>query len=123
MGMDGGVADSQYLREELGRISRIIIENCRPEKIILFGSLAGGKVNEYSDLDLVVVMNTDMRFVERLLFLAKLTNPRVGVDFLVYTPEEFRQMLEDDNLFLKEEVVKKGVVVYDSAAARIRSLA
>ncbi|CEP67142.1 Nucleotidyl transferase domain [Moorella glycerini] len=121
--MDGGSAYSQYLKKELDRISGIIIENCRPEKIILFGSLARGKANEYSDLDLVVVMDTDMRFMDRLLFLAKLTNPRVGVDFLVYTPEEYRRMLENDNLFLREEVEKRGVVVYDRAGTRIRSMA
>ena len=69
------------------------------------------------------VMKTDMRFMDRLLFLARLTKPQVGVDFLVYTPEEFRQMMEDENLFLKEEVVKKGVVLYDSGGARIHGLA
>jgi len=121
--IDLGGGNSQYLKEELERISGIIIKNCRPEKIILFGSLAGGRAKEHSDLDLVVVMKTDLRFVDRLLFLAKLTKPQVGVDFLVYTPEEFREMMEDENLFLQEEVVKKGVVLYDSGAARIHGLA
>jgi len=123
LAIDLGGGSSQYLQEELERISGIIIKNCRPEKIILFGSLAGGRAKEYSDLDLVVVMKTDMRFMDRLLFLARLTKPQVGVDFLVYTPEEFRQMMEDGNLFLKEEVVKKGVVLYDSGAAGIHGLA
>ncbi|GAW93084.1 nucleotidyltransferase domain-containing protein [Calderihabitans maritimus] len=117
--MGRGFTNNQYLKEELDRISGIIIEKCRPEKIILFGSMADGRVNKYSDIDLVVVMDTDMRFMDRLLFLAKLTNPQVGVDFLVYTPNEFRKMLEQGNLFLKEEVLKKGVVVYDSSTARI----
>lgn len=101
------------LQEELNRISKKIIEMCKPEKIIMFGSLAAGNAEEYSDIDLAVVMDTDLRFVERILHLVELTDPQVPVDFMVYTPKEFQQMIEEDNLFLTEEVLKKGVILYD----------
>jgi len=55
LAIDLGGGNSQYLKEELKRITGIIIENCRPEKIILFGSLAGGRAQEHSDLDLLVL--------------------------------------------------------------------
>lgn len=107
----------QSVRDEVDRISKIIIEKCNPDKIILFGSLAAGKAGEYSDIDMLVVMYTEKRFIERLLYLAELTNPRVGIDFLVYTPDEFEEMLKHNNIFLREEVLKKGVVLYDRAVS------
>ena len=38
-----------------------------PEKVILFGSAARGDVDEYSDIDLIVIKETDKRFVQRLV--------------------------------------------------------
>ncbi|KKC29041.1 putative nucleotidyltransferase [Caldanaerobacter subterraneus subsp. tengcongensis MB4] len=58
------------LEDELKRIVNIIIEKCNPEKIILFGSMASGTAKEWSDIDLVVIMETDLRFVDRALYSA-----------------------------------------------------
>lgn len=69
------------LKNELDRILNIIIENFNPEKVILFGSMANGNFNESSDIDLVVIMPTNLRFMERLLHLAQTVKPEVPVDF------------------------------------------
>ena len=37
----------------------------RPEKIIIFGSMARGEADEYSDIDLIVVKETGQRFIQR----------------------------------------------------------
>ena len=37
----------------------------------------------------------------------------VGVDYLVYTPKEFSQLIRDKNPFIVEEVVHKGQVLYE----------
>lgn len=55
-------------------------------KIILFGSLAEGKVNPYSDIDLVIIKDTRKRFLQRLKEVGLLCKARIGVDYLVYTP-------------------------------------
>lgn len=101
------------MQEEVERIRDIIAEKCDPEKIILFGSMATGNYGIYSDIDLAVIMETDLRFIDRLLYLARLTNPKIGIDFLVYTPKEFASMLEQGNLFLENEVLEGGRVVYE----------
>ncbi|ADH61500.1 DNA polymerase beta domain protein region [Thermoanaerobacter mathranii subsp. mathranii str. A3] len=107
------------LEDELKRITNIIIEKCNPERIILFGSMANGTAKEWSDIDLVVIMNTDLKFIDRLLYLAQITNPEIPVDFLAYTPEEEKNFIESGHLFYTEEVLKKGVVLYDKRASRV----
>ncbi|MFH7835457.1 MAG: nucleotidyltransferase domain-containing protein [Candidatus Aenigmatarchaeota archaeon] len=99
----------------MDRLTRIIecIKKYNPEKIILFGSGAYGELDEYSDFDFVVIKNTDKRFLERLIEVAKLIDNDLGkVDVLVYTPDEFEDMVKAGNPFIKE-VLEKGKIVYE----------
>jgi len=52
----------------MDRLERAIeyIKKYRPEKIILFGSYAREESDEYSDLDFVVIKETDKRFLESI---------------------------------------------------------
>ena len=50
--MSGEERDKE-LKIELERIVRILEKRVRPEKIVLFGSLASGKVHPESDSDLL----------------------------------------------------------------------
>jgi uncharacterized protein len=43
---------------------------------------------------------------------------RVGVDYLVYTPDEFAQMIVEKNPFIIEEVLGKGKVLYERFSAK-----
>ncbi|MFW5803162.1 MAG: nucleotidyltransferase family protein, partial [Verrucomicrobiota bacterium] len=45
--------------KDIIKIRDIIIEKFEPEKIILFGSYANGTPDEDSDVDLIVVKDTD----------------------------------------------------------------
>jgi predicted nucleotidyltransferase len=81
------------------------------KKIILFGSLAEGKIGIKSDLDLLVIKDTDKPFLTRLREIMQQLNPCVAVDILVYTPEEFREMQSEPNSFIRD-VLQKGRVVY-----------
>ncbi len=102
----------QLLNQELDRYLALLIEHDKPEKIIVFGSLATGDIHSWSDIDLVVVKQTSLPFLERLHEIRHLLHPRVGTDILVYTPEEFEQ-LSQRRLFFQEEILDKGVVVYE----------
>ncbi|ORX22566.1 hypothetical protein BVF91_11195 [Thermoanaerobacterium sp. PSU-2] len=101
------------LEKELKIIIDAIIEKCNPEKIILFGSMANGKSTVWSDIDLVVIMNTDLRYIDRLLYVSKAIKSDVPIDFFVYTPEEERRFIETNNLFYTKEVIEKGKVLYE----------
>ena len=104
------------LKQALEHILRVLVAEYAPEKVILFGSLANDGVREWSDLDVVIIKDTPKPFLQRLREVALLCRPPVGVDFLVYTPREFAQMIADNNPFLLEEVLRKGKVVYESRA-------
>jgi predicted nucleotidyltransferase len=47
-------------QEQIEEIVKRIIDNYDPEKIVLFGSYAYGHPTEDSDLDLLVVKNSDL---------------------------------------------------------------
>lgn len=100
------------LSNEFNRIIEVLIKEYQPDKVILFGSLVTGQVSEWSDIDLLVVKETEKSFYERLEEVMEITQPIIGADIIVYTPEEMKQM--QNRLFLAEEVLKKGRVVYDA---------
>jgi len=101
------------LAQCLEQILKTLIGEYHPEKVILFGSMAGGIVQEWSDLDLAIIKETSLPFLQRLKEVALLCRAPVGVDYLVYTPEEFAQMVQSKNPFILEEVVRKGKVLYE----------
>ncbi|MGD9194331.1 MAG: nucleotidyltransferase domain-containing protein [Desulfobacterales bacterium] len=82
-----------------------------PEKIILFGSYARGDYDEESDIDIIVVYQTEKRFLDRLEELYMKWNLSNAVDILAYTPDEFTNMMKD-NYFLKQ-AVEEGVIIYE----------
>lgn len=95
----------------------MLVTKYQPEKVILFGSAASGHLHQDSDVDLVVIKKTDQRFYDRIgdvlhVLWSGPTTPRVGVDVLVYTPEEFLKMSQD-NYFIRDEVIGKGRVLYE----------
>ena len=95
------------LQKELNRCISILKEKYHPKKVLLFGSLASDKINKWSDIDLILIKDTKKPFLERSKEVLLLLKPKVGMDILVYTPDEFRQLSE--KRFFKEEIVRKGV--------------
>jgi predicted nucleotidyltransferase len=95
------------------RVTERIVRECHPHKIILFGSWAWGKPERFSDLDLLVIMDSevgrpDIRTmqVRRLLY-----DFHCPMDLLVYTPEEIKACLQRGNLFIRE-ILEEGRLLY-----------
>ena len=106
------------LKNELARIVSVLINEYEPLKIILFGSLVTGNIHEYSDIDLVVIKNSQKDFYSRLEEVGLLVMPELAAEILVYTPEEFE--IVKNRLFFREEVLKRGKVLYDVSCDYIR---
>jgi predicted nucleotidyltransferase len=63
-----------------------------PEKIILFGSYATGKVTEESDVDLLIVADTDLPVRERFPAVSKLLGDfPAAFDVILKTPNEYER--------------------------------
>ena len=96
-------------------INRIVSE-LKPEKIILFGSYAYGKPTPDSDVDLLVVIETNGKNKEMYHAVSSLLYPReYRVHIVVKTPKEVEAALKGgvDNAFFIREIIKKGKVLYD----------
>jgi predicted nucleotidyltransferase len=99
----------------LSRWLKLLIEHHNPQRISLFGSLASGEVDEWSDVDIVIVKETSLRFLDRIREVLELLHPRVGVDILVYTPEEFDRLTRE-RAFIQQEIVEKGRLLHERAS-------
>lgn len=118
--MDASIEDQvvkarrETLAAELQRYLPLLAEQYQAERILLFGSLADGRVHEWSDIDLMIVKDTPRRFLDRTKDVMELLRPRlgVGVDILVYTPDEYSQMVVD-RPFFRQEIVAKARVLYE----------
>lgn len=91
----------------------------RPIKVILFGSYAYGKPIEDSDIDLLILKDTDKSRSERFVEVKRiLYDPKLGIVIspLIYTPEELQERLKmgDD---IVEEILRRGIVVYEDVGS------
>jgi predicted nucleotidyltransferase len=97
-------------------ITQRIVENFDPEKVILFGSHVAGTAQADSDVDLLVIMETEHPPLERTIAVKKVCRPRfVPMDVLVKTPEEVAAQLARGNFFLRQ-ILTEGRVLYERAA-------
>jgi len=70
-----------------------------------------GEADAFSDVDLVLIEPTTLPFVERGLRHLPLFALGVGLDLLVYTPEEWEKLRRERNP-LAERVEREGIAVY-----------
>jgi len=90
-----------------------IVDELKPERIILFGSYAYGKPTPHSDVDLLVVLKTNLSLKERSWKVSRLLLPRpFPVDILVKTPREIEKALKSGDFFV-QEILKRGKVLYE----------
>ena len=114
-----GSVKVRYLRREpvieaLRAIAqKLIDEDPRVEKVVLFGSLVTGRQTPRSDADICVILREEdqRRPMDRIPeFLGFFLKTPVPVDLLVYTRDEVEERLREGNRFLAE-IVEKGMTL------------
>ena len=90
-----------------------IVENFQPQQIILFGSYAYGNPRPESDVDLLVVMETQLSEIQQAIEILQSIQYRFGLDLIVFSPQRLTQRLKWGDPFLKEITVH-GKLVYES---------
>ena len=63
---------------------------------------------------IVVIVNTDLPFYERIKQVLQSVRPRAGMDVFIYTPAEWAEMASE-RAFIRDEILDKGQVVYARA--------
>ena len=101
------------IEDRLEEVKKRIVEAFDPHRIILFGSYAYGQPTPDSDIDLLIVMESDERPAARAMQVSRLLRPRpFPMDILVRTPGEIQHRLEIGDYFIRE-VLERGRVLYE----------
>jgi predicted nucleotidyltransferase len=101
---DGLIEDLRHFRKKLQKRYAV-------ERMILFGSRARGQSGRFSDVDLIVVSKKFRRkgAIERAVPLYLEWDLNVPVDFLCYTPEEFRTLSARGGLV--RQALREGIPI------------
>ena len=91
-----------------------IARNFNPEKIILFGSYAYGKPSKWSDVDLLVVMDTPPEGeVATAMTISNSLPPHwFTIDIVVRSQATIQRRIPLGDWFLKE-IMQQGKVMYE----------
>ncbi len=86
--------DAEIVERKLRELTEKIVEEFKPEKVILFGSWAWGVPGPDSDVDLLVVKATDRSTREVAREIDGTIFPRpFPLDLLVYRPDQIEEGL------------------------------
>ncbi len=81
------------LQHALARFAEVCAGDATVEAAYVYGSFAQGRIGPESDLDLLVVRNTNLPQHDRADDLIAAAQGRIRLDIIVVTPQEFRQRL------------------------------
>lgn len=110
------IANMGNLQNQSQAIIDRIIEYCRPEKIILFGSFARGEEKSNSDIDLLIIKDSNKKRpfrVKEVFEAVRGMDREYALDPIVYTPDEIDKRLALGDYFIRE-IVQEGKVLYES---------
>ena len=105
------ITKSEEIFEKIDRYVEEIVKKLNPRCVILFGSFARHDISEGSDVDLLVVADFEEDFLRRIGTLLKLNELGLPLEPVGYTPEEFKRMKEEGNVFI-EGVLNSCKVLY-----------
>lgn len=93
------------------RLRTRLLQGLRVEALILFGSRAEGKTDEWSDYDFIVVSPDfeGIPFIERGRLMFPLRERGVSYDFLCYTPAEFEALRSEPTIV--KDAVEHGLAL------------
>ena len=101
-------------RQDIQATCDDIVREFAPLQVVLFGSYGYGTPTEYSDVDLLVIMEVPKSETRRQAAeIRERIHERFRLDLLVRSPEEIAYRLSHNDWFLRE-ISEKGVVLYES---------
>lgn len=108
-------------QEAIDDLARQIAEKFRPQKIILFGSYVQGNPRPESDVDLLVVMDTELKESKQAYLIDEsLDRDLFGLDIIVRTPKNLKERIAWGDSFLKE-IATYGQVLYEQGNMGLKS--
>ncbi|ODS37576.1 hypothetical protein BEH94_10145 [Candidatus Altiarchaeales archaeon WOR_SM1_SCG] len=101
-------------QKQINEVVEVIVSKFKPEKIILFGSYASGTPTEESDLDLLVIKDSDVPSRLQNREVRKVTSGlKIPIDVIVKTKNDFEKYKDIVGTIIYP-ANKFGRVVYES---------
>ncbi|MBC8184634.1 nucleotidyltransferase domain-containing protein [candidate division KSB1 bacterium] len=107
-------ADFDEIKMQTTRIA----ERFDPEKIILFGSYAYGKPTPQSDVDLLIIVDTNESTLKLSSEIALSLEHSFPLDIIVKTPKQIKRRLQNGDFFI-EDIINLGKVIYERTNKRM----
>jgi len=108
------INSTEHVQSVIPLLVERIKEKYQPEKIILFGSFAYGTPDMSSDIDLLIVKETDKPFHKRWAEVCRIVSDlryRIPFSPFVMTPNEWQARFEMSDPFI-QEISERGKVLY-----------
>jgi predicted nucleotidyltransferase len=102
------------LEEAVEQIVAALARRPEVERAILFGSYARGRRDLFTDLDVLIVMDSTLDFVSRTAEMYRDLSCPVDLDLIVYTPEE---LARNRNRGFIRRALEEGKVIYERRTA------
>ena len=100
-------------QQDIEMVAARLAEAAGAEQVILFGSHARGEAHDTSDVDLMIVAESNLPRFKRSRVLYSLLRPYpFPMDLIVYTPEEVERGKQSPLSFVSN-VLREGKTVYD----------
>ena len=99
-------------RKNINALVGQIVEQFKPQQVILFGSYAYGKPTPDSDVDLLVVMPHKGPSSMQAAKIRKKVHAGFPMDLVVRSPAEIRKRLNVGDFFIRE-VIERGQPIYE----------
>lgn len=103
---------------QIRALSDRIAEIFHPDKIILFGSYAYGTAQQYSDVDLLVILPFKEKNFRKSLEIMNRVKPEFMTDILARSPEDVEMRYSAGDPLIRE-ALDKGKVLYESGHPRM----
>lgn len=104
--------------DDIRAVARQIGERFHPRKVLLFGSHAWGRPSPDSDVDLLVIMDTDENPLHAAGMISAAVDHPFPLDILVMTPARWEAYLKEGATFVTR-VADGGRVLYEAGDGRV----
>ena len=103
-------ADSELT--EITHLLRPFFAGTNTRKAIVFGSIAKGSQTKRSDLDLIIITDTEKRFFDRYETYERIHSliPNRSIEMLIYTPDELKNI--SHRTFIRQ-ILDEGKIIYE----------
>ena len=105
-------------RDEIAEVAGVIAARFQHERIILFGSHATQRAHGDSDADLMVIMDSPDRPLDRAVAINRAIPHRIPLDVLVRTTEQIATGLAENDFFITD-VMTEGITLFEAGDERL----